>query len=67
MEAEALDVADARFDGVLCRWGYMLLADSARGLREAKRAPGGRIAFSTWTDPSANPWHSSIGQAVKAG
>lgn len=66
MEAEALDVADARFDGVLCRWGYMLLADPARGLREAKRAlaPGGRIAFSAWTDQSANPWHSSIGQAL---
>jgi ubiquinone/menaquinone biosynthesis C-methylase UbiE len=60
MDAERMDLPDDSVDGVVCRWGYMLMADPAAALRETKRVlrPGGRVAFSVWADPAANPWAS---------
>lgn len=60
MDAEHMELPDASVDGVLCRWGYMLMADPAAALRETKRVlrPGGRVAFSVWGEPEANPWAS---------
>jgi hypothetical protein len=37
MEAEWIDLPTASVDGVLCRWGYMLLADPATALGETRR------------------------------
>ena len=47
LDAEDLDVGDAEFDAVLCRFGYMLTSDPARALSETFRvlAPGGRLAL----------------------
>src|SRR6185312_12671408 len=47
MEAEWIDLPTASVDAVLCRWGYMLLADPETALRETRRVlrPGGRVAF----------------------
>jgi SAM-dependent methyltransferase len=66
MEAEWIDLPTASVDGVLCRWGYMLLADPAAALQETRRIlrPGGRVALAAWTDPAANPWFSAIGAAL---
>jgi SAM-dependent methyltransferase len=58
MDAEAIDLPDGSVDVVLCRMGYMLMADPATALRESARvlAPGGRIALAVWSDAQANPW-----------
>jgi ubiquinone/menaquinone biosynthesis C-methylase UbiE len=60
MDAERMDLADGSVDGVLCRWGYMLMADPVAALNETRRVlrPGGRVAFSVWADPGSNPWAS---------
>jgi len=58
MNAEWIDLPTASLDGVLARWGYMLLADPAAALRETRRVlrPGGRVALAAWADPQDNPW-----------
>lgn len=59
MEAEWIDLPTASVDGVLCRWGYMLLADPETALRETRRVlrPGGRLALACWDTPETNPWN----------
>lgn len=58
MEAEWIDLPTASVDSVLCRWGYMLLADPEAALRETRRVlrPGGRLALAAWDAPEHNPW-----------
>lgn len=60
MDAERMDLDDGSVDGVLCRWGYMLMADPAAALRETRRVlrDGGRVALSVWGAPDRNPWAS---------
>jgi ubiquinone/menaquinone biosynthesis C-methylase UbiE len=60
MDAERMDLGDDSVDGVLCRWGYMLMADPLSALRETRRVlrDGGRLAFSVWGAPEQNPWAS---------
>src|SRR4029079_1064304 len=54
----SIDVEAASIDGVLCRWGYMLMADPATALTQTRRVlrPGGRLVLAAWTGPDDNLW-----------
>lgn len=58
LDAERLDLADGSVDGVLCRWGYMLMADPAAALQETHRVlrSGGRVSCAVFAGPEQNPW-----------
>lgn len=66
LDAERMDLEDDSVDGVLCRWGYMLMADPASALRETRRVlrDGGGLALSVWGPPERNPWASLAGRAL---
>ena len=58
LDAERMDLEDDSVDGVVCRWGYMLMADPAAALAETRRVlrDGGPLAFAVWRTPDRNPW-----------
>lgn len=58
LDAERMELADDSVDGVLCRWGYMLMGDPAEALAETRRVlrPGGRLAFAVFAAPERNPF-----------
>jgi SAM-dependent methyltransferase len=64
----SIDLETASVDGVLCRWGYMLLADPEIALRETRRVlrPGARAALAAWADPDENPWSTLPGRELIA-
>jgi SAM-dependent methyltransferase len=57
LDAERMDLDDDSVDGVVCRWGYMLMADPAAALKETNRVlrDGGPLAFAVWMTPDRNP------------
>ncbi len=70
LDAERMDLADDSVDGVLCRFGYMLMADSSAALAETRRVlrDGGRLSFAVWAAPDRNLWAFIPGFAlVEAG
>jgi SAM-dependent methyltransferase len=66
MQAEWIDLPAASVDGVLCRFGYMLLVDPEAALRETRRVlkPGGRVALAVWDTLEDNPWMGVMRQAL---
>ena len=66
LDAERMDLDDDEFDAVLCRWGYMLMADPAAALSESRRVlrDGGTLAFAVWQTPDRNPWAAIPGMTL---
>jgi len=58
LDAESMDLDDGSVDGVVCRFGYMLMADPAAALSETKRVlrGDGRLALAVWGAPDTNKW-----------
>jgi ubiquinone/menaquinone biosynthesis C-methylase UbiE len=58
IDAERIELDDDSIDGVLCRFGYMLMDDPAGALAETRRVlrPGGRLALAVWGAPERNPF-----------
>jgi SAM-dependent methyltransferase len=58
LNAEWIDLPVASVDAVICRWGYMLMADPGAALSETRRVlrPGGRLAMAVWDTIARNPW-----------
>jgi len=58
LDAERLDLPDAAVDGVLCRWGYMLMADPEAALSETRRVlrRGGHLSCAVFAGAQQNPW-----------
>src|SRR5262249_43570310 len=57
-----LDQPAASLDGVLCRWGYMLLSDQGEvALQSTRRVlkPGAAVGLAAWTAPEDNPWSTA--------
>src|SRR5262245_40531761 len=58
LDAERLDLPGAAVDGVLCRWGYMLMGDPRAAFEETRRVlrRGGRLSCAVFAGQEANPW-----------
>ena len=68
IDAERIDLEDDSVDGVICRFGYMLMADAAAALAETRRVlrPGGRLVLAVWRGAEQNPWISIAGRILVA-
>jgi SAM-dependent methyltransferase len=66
IDAQKINLPDASVDGVVCRWGYMLVPDPAEAFAETFRVlrSGGRVALSVWAEAAANPWGTAVGRAL---
>lgn len=63
-----LPFADATFDSISVRFGYMFFPDLAKATAEFARVlkAGGRICSSVWIKPDANPWTTITMRAIAA-
>jgi ubiquinone/menaquinone biosynthesis C-methylase UbiE len=66
LDAERMDLDDDSVDGVVCRYGYMLMADPAAAMAETRRVlrDGGPLAFAVWGTPDRNPWAAVPGMTL---
>ena len=66
IDAEQIQLETDSVDGVLCRLGYMLMADPAQALAETRRVlrTGGRLALAVWGSMEQNPFFTVIAIAL---
>ena len=66
LNAEAMDLADDSVDGIICRWGFMLMQDPATAMSECRRVlkDGRRMTLSVWGAPEKNPWVTVPGMTM---
>jgi len=63
IDAERIELANDSVDGVLCRFGYMLMPEPAAAFAETRRVlrAGGRLALAVWGPIERNPWIAIVG------
>jgi SAM-dependent methyltransferase len=68
MDAQALALADGRFDAAFCLFGFMFFPDRARAFRELHRVlrPGGRAVVATWAPIDRRPLMKVAFDAIAA-
>jgi SAM-dependent methyltransferase len=66
LDAEQMDIDDDSVDGIICRWGFMLMLRPEMALSECRRVlkDGRRIALSVWAGPERNPWVTVTGMTM---
>ena len=66
IDAERIELGADSVDGVLCRFGYMLMADPAAALGETRRVlrEGGRLALAVWGPLERNPFFAIPGMSL---
>lgn len=66
MDAERLELEDDSVDGVICRFGYMLMRDPHAACSETRRVlrTGGRVTLAVWREAERNPWVSIAGRML---
>jgi ubiquinone/menaquinone biosynthesis C-methylase UbiE len=62
IDAERIELEADSVDGVLCRFGYMLMPDPATALAETRRVlrAGGRVALAVWGTMEDNPFFTIV-------
>ncbi len=65
-DAAGLSLQDAAVDGILCRFGLMLVPEMERVATEIARVlrPGGRAVLAVWASSRLNPWMTATGRAA---
>jgi SAM-dependent methyltransferase len=66
-DAAELEFDTASVDGVLCRFGVMLVPDCTAAVAEITRVlrPGGRAVLAVWAEGARNPWMTVAGRAAR--
>ena len=65
-DAAALTLPNASVDGIICRFGLMLVPDMQGAAAEIARVlrPGGRVVLAVWASSRVNPWITAAGRAA---
>lgn len=65
-DAAALSMASNTVDGVICRFGIMLVPEMERVASEIARVlrPGGAAVLAVWASTRVNPWMTAPGKAA---
>ena len=66
LDAQAMDLEDDSVDGIICRWGFMLMQDPQTALVECRRVLRNRrrLTLSVWAGPEQNPWVTVTGMTM---
>lgn len=66
IDAQRIEAEDASVDGVIHRYGPMLLPDPDASFAEVRRvlAPGGRYTTVVWAGAEQNPWILATGMSL---
>ncbi|MGH2755698.1 MAG: class I SAM-dependent methyltransferase [Actinomycetota bacterium] len=66
LDAQQMDLEVGSVDGIVCRWGFMLMDDPQTALAGCRRVlkEGGRLALSVWGGVDKNPWVTIPGMTM---